>query len=246
MTQDATGNSTGNETRTRNVLLAIALVVGLGIALVPLGLSVLGGDPPEPETPPAASGTSGASATGEEIPDATTTPDPVGTSYTVGEGQRIDCPTPDGDAAGLSANAELADVTLPCLTDGGTPSTMSVAELTAGRPTLINVWAWWCGPCRQELPVLQEVAENHPEWNIVGVHVNERGQAGVDLLSELDVRFASFQDSSGDLVAAANLPAVVPLSLIMRPDGTRAELHPGELTSVDEVEELMTSSMGAP
>ena len=65
MTQDATGNSTGNETRTRNILLAIALVVGLGIALVPLGLSVLGGDPPEPETPPAASGTSGASATGE-------------------------------------------------------------------------------------------------------------------------------------------------------------------------------------
>ena len=242
MTQD--DHPTRDDNRTRTILLAIALVVGLGVALVPLGLSVLGGDPPEPEVPPAAS------TTGEEIPDATTTPDPAGTSYNVGEGQRIDCPTPEGDAQAapstLSSDAELADVTLPCLTDGGTPtseSSMSLAELTAGRPTLINVWAWWCGPCREELPVLQEVAEKHPEWNIIGVHANEQGQAGVDLLADLDVRFASFQDSSGDLAAAANLPSVVPLSLVMRPDGTREELHPGELTSVDEVEELMTRTM---
>lgn len=232
--------------RMRNILLAVAVVVGLAVAMVPLALSVFSDDSGQSGTnDPAASDVADPLSTGEQIPDATTPPDPAGTSYELQDSQRIDCPTP-APGAEVSSDAELAELTLPCLTDGGSSGESSVAELAAGRPTLINVWAWWCGPCRQELPVLQEVAESHPEWNIVGVHVNERGQAGVDLLEDLGVRFASFQDSDGELESTADLPSVVPLSLVYGPDGSRSELHPGELTSVSEVEEIMTRTMGEP
>ncbi|AHW63004.1 TlpA family protein disulfide reductase [Corynebacterium glyciniphilum] len=239
-TAQAPDGSDAVSSRLRTVLLVVVVVVGLAVAAVPMIISLTGGEDPATSAAPTSSVPSGSA---EPVPDGTTSPDPAGTSYDVPSDQRMSCPSPEGSTP-LAPDAELADVVLPCLTDGGGESTVSVAELVSGRPTLVNVWAWWCGPCRQELPVLQEAAEKHPEWNIIGVHANERGQAGVDLLADLDVRFASFQDSNGAVAAAASLPAVVPLSVVYSADGSRLEMHPGELTSVEQVEELMTRSMG--
>lgn len=222
--------------RARIALLAGAVVVGLGVAAVPVVISLTGED--AGTSTPAAPATD----TGVDETDAPEGPvDAAGTRYSVADPQRIACPTASG--ATPSEDAELAGVTLPCLTDGGTPAQTDMAQALAGKPTLVNVWAWWCQPCRAELPVLQQAAEKHPEWNIVGVHHNGQGQAGADLLKDLDVRLSAYQDSDGAFAAAAELPAVIPVSVIYRADGTRASFHPGEITSVEELEELMGAAV---
>ena len=55
----------------------------------------------------------------------------------------------------------------------------STADL-AGKVVLLNIWATWCAPCRQEIPFLQSLYEKHAAdgLEIVGVSVDARGQDG--------------------------------------------------------------------
>lgn len=227
--------------RARTLLLVVVVLIGLGVAAVPLVLSLSGGgtgSPVQDASPVSPSaGQPGTPVAETEAPDAPV--DATGTRYDIAADRRTACPAGDGTDP---VDSELADVVLPCLTTGGGEARTSMAAALAGKPTLVNVWAWWCQPCRAELPVLQDAAEKHPEWNIVGVHENGQGQAGADLLEELDVRLPAFQDSTGVFTAAAELPEVIPVSVVYRADGTRAAFHPGEIRSVEELEELMAGA----
>ena len=48
----------------------------------------------------------------------------------------------------------------------------------AGKVVLLNVWATWCAPCRDEIPYLQSLYERHRAqgFEVVGVSVDARGQ----------------------------------------------------------------------
>ena len=58
--------------------------------------------------------------------------------------------------------------------DGDSTSTSSLA----GKVVLLNMWATWCAPCRDEIPYLQSLYERHrgDGFEIVGVSVDARGQ----------------------------------------------------------------------
>jgi thiol-disulfide isomerase/thioredoxin len=43
-----------------------------------------------------------------------------------------------------------------------------------GRPLVLNLWASWCAPCRDEIPALSAVATSRPDVAIVGVAVEDR------------------------------------------------------------------------
>lgn len=76
-----------------------------------------------------------------------------------------DCPPPNREPV---THSELPDITLPCL-GAGPP-----VDLTGigGKPTVVNAWASWCGPCRKELPFLAQAAEEFEgRVDFLGVNV---------------------------------------------------------------------------
>ena len=136
-------------------------------------------------------------------------------------------------------------MTLPCL--GNSASKADAQPLSrnlAGKPTVINLWAFWCQPCKKELPVVDKVAQSHPEWNVVGVHADKNGDAGVGVLSDLHVdHLASFQDSGGDVARALKLPSVIPITVVLKPNGEVAKVYPQTFTSTSELESAVTAAL---
>ncbi|MBG6122537.1 TlpA family protein disulfide reductase [Corynebacterium aquatimens] len=107
-------------------------------------------------------------------------------------------------------STSVGGVELECL------GAKSAGDASDDRITVANVWAWWCQPCRDELPALDAVARQRPEWTVVGVHADRDPAAGANLLNEMGVGLASYSDTSGAFAGALGLPGVVPVTVVFR------------------------------
>ncbi|MFC9550952.1 TlpA family protein disulfide reductase [Rhodococcus sp. NPDC056960] len=140
------------------------------------------------------------------------------------------------------AGAVLSGITLECVGDG-TP--VDLAAALGGRPALLNLWAYWCGPCAEELPYMQQFSDRAGDAvTVLTVHTDPNESSALSRLVDYSVTLPGVQDGDGRVRAAVGAPPVLPVSVLIRPDGTVAKVLPQPFHSVDEIAAAVEQNLG--
>lgn len=109
---------------------------------------------------------------------------------------------------------------------------------------VVNLWGSWCGPCREELPLLQEFADVASERvRVVGVISKDGVPQARSFAADAGVTFPSAFDGEGELMAELGLNGL-PYTAFLTADGTLAHSELGPVDSVDELRALVAEHLG--
>lgn len=139
---------------------------------------------------------------------------------------------PDTDEVSV-ADAPKPDAIPPHdarLVSGGWPEAAAfiAREAEAGNPTLVNIFASWCIPCRSEMPLLLETRDDNPEVTFLGIDHVDRFEDGEAFVDELGVDMPTIHDLEGDVAAAIGARAI-PTTAVFDRDGHLVARVVGEL-----------------
>ena len=203
----------------------LAVLAVLGALAVAFALEISGGQdrPVQPSSP------AGRTHRDSDTPEAL-----------AGPRQRADLARCPGDGPGLGPE-QLRDVVVDCAADG---SRVDVARALAGRTVVLNLWAYWCGPCAEELPAMQAYQRRAGDTvSVVTVHQDENETAALVRMAELGVHLPVLQDGRRSIAAALRLPNVMPTTVVLRKDGSVATVLPQPFTSADDIGAAVESAL---
>lgn len=151
--------------------------------------------------------------------------------------------SPGGDGGGLAEATPAANRKPAPELEGewlvGPP--VRLAELR-GKPVVINVWASWCVPCREEAPELARFdRELRGRARLVGIDFQDARSDALAFIREFSWRFPNLADPQGRLAARYGLVGL-PTTFVVDPEGRIARALTGAQTygtlvrAVEEVE----------
>lgn len=131
--------------------------------------------------------------------------------------------------------AEITDSLAPDFTlKNRNGENIKLSELR-GEVVMINFWASWCAPCRQEMPLLEALHGKYSDLGFVllGVNVEEDSTQAMALLKEIPVTFPVLYDNKNEVTKLYNVVAM-PSTVIIDRDGKMRFLHRGYLPGYEE------------
>jgi peroxiredoxin len=127
-----------------------------------------------------------------------------------------------------SAAAEAAHRAAPDFTlKSQKGDNLKLSELR-GKVILINFWASWCGPCRQEMPVLDQLYQHYRplDFTVLGVNVEQDSDNARSLLKDVAVSFPILFDNENKVSKLYNVKGM-PSTVLVDRDGNIRYMHIG-------------------
>ncbi len=105
-----------------------------------------------------------------------------------------------------------------------------------GQVLLINFWATWCGPCRQEMPKLNDIHKRYKRAGVAvwGVNVEDDSNLADTFLSNNPVDFPVLYDVTSKVSELYNVDAM-PTTVIVDRDGKMRYLHRGYKPGYEDI-----------
>jgi len=114
-----------------------------------------------------------------------------------------------------------------------------------GRVVMINFWATWCGPCRQEMPHLNKLYDKYRAagFTLLGVNIDEDAANAAGLSTKLGLRFPVLLDTDKKVSRMYDL-GTMPSTVLIDRDGRVRFVHLGykdgfETTYEKQIRELL-------
>ena len=114
-----------------------------------------------------------------------------------------------------------------------------------GRVVLVNFWASWCGPCRQEMPHLNKLYDKYrgSGFVLLGVNIDDNARTATELAAKLGLRFPVLLDTDKTVSRLYEMGAM-PATVMIDREGRVRYLHRGyrdgvEVTYDEQVRALL-------
>ena len=97
-----------------------------------------------------------------------------------------------------------------------------------GQVVMLNFWASWCGPCRQEMLLLEKIHKKYKRlgFALLGVNVEENSSAAKKLLKDIKVTFPILFDTKNITSKLYDVSAM-PTTILIDRNGNKRYLHKG-------------------
>lgn len=116
-------------------------------------------------------------------------------------------------------------------------STASLADFR-GHPVVLNFWATWCIPCKEEMPLIADFEERYaPDLVVLGLNYGERKEMVQDFVEQNEIPFRILLDPSQS-TGADYMVRGFPTTYFIDKDGILRSMHIGQL-SEDLLDEYM-------
>lgn len=104
-----------------------------------------------------------------------------------------------------------------------------------GDVVMINFWATWCGPCRQEMPLLDDLYNRYERvgFKLLGVNIDDDSRRAMQMIEELGVNFPVLFDQRKEVSKLYEVEAM-PVTVLVDREGNVRYVHHGYKPGYEE------------